>query len=370
MAEFFKDLLDFLHPDKGLRLYIVKADVFLDRRSQIRYAGKSSSPDPFPSQFTKPPLDQIQPRRTRGRKMKMEPGVFGQPVLNVGVSMRSVVVQDQMEILVRGSFPIQNFHELQKLLVAVAGIACSDDGPLQNVQGGKEAGRAVPFVVVGHRPATTFFHRQARLGSVQGLNLGFLIHAQNHGLIRGIQVKADHVGQLFDELFVRRQLKRLDAVGLQSVGLPNAGNSRMADSDFFGQSPGAPMRRVSWNRMEGSIDNQLDRLGIGPSGTPTVGGIFGDARRAEFSKSRSPQEDGRTGNSKAFSDGVVGLAFGCRETDARPQNDSLRSRLGANPGFQCLSLLRGHGQNVCWFPHGPSVSQSTLYCKYVTETLH
>lgn len=270
--------------------------------------------------------------------------------------MRSVVVQDQMEILIRRGFPIEHFHELQKLLVAVAGIACADDGSLQNVQGGKEAGRAVPSVVVRHRPATTFFHRQTRLGSVQGLNLGFLIHAQNHRLIRGIQVQTDHISELLDELFVRRQLERLDAVGLQGVGLPNAGDSRMADSDFFGQSPGAPMGRVSWNRMQGSIDNPLDRLGVGPSGTPTVGGIFGDARRAEFSKSGSPEEDSGTGNSKAFSDGVVGLACGRSETDARSQNDALRRRFGANPRFQCLSLGRSHGQNVGWFPHAAIIS--------------
>ena len=62
--------------------------------------------------------------------------------------------------------------------MAVAGITCSNDCSVQDVQADKEAGCPVSFVGVCHRPATAFFYRQTRLGSVQGLNLGFLICTQ------------------------------------------------------------------------------------------------------------------------------------------------------------------------------------------------
>jgi hypothetical protein len=33
-------------------------------------------------------------------------------------------------------------------------------------------------------------------------------------------------------------------------------------------------------------------------------------------------------------------------------------------------LFRGHGQNRGWLPHAESITQASLHCKYITETLH
>ena len=61
-------------------------------------------------------------------------------------------------------------------------------------QGRKERGRTVAFVVVSHSAATASFERQARLRSIQSLNLALLIHTEHQGLLRRIQIQSDHVG--------------------------------------------------------------------------------------------------------------------------------------------------------------------------------
>ena len=41
---------------------------------------------------------------------------------------------------------------------------------------------------------------QPSLGSLQGLNLGFFIHADDHGVLWGVQIKSHNVRRLTGEL--------------------------------------------------------------------------------------------------------------------------------------------------------------------------
>ncbi len=77
-------------------------------------------------------------------------------------------------------------------------IAYADDRTGQHVQRGEQRGRAVALVVMGHRAVTARLHRQARLRTVQGLNLALLVHAQHDCLVRRVQVQPHDVRQFFD----------------------------------------------------------------------------------------------------------------------------------------------------------------------------
>ena len=87
----------------------------------------------------------------------------------------------------------------------MARITLADDFAFQNFQGGKERGRAMAHVVMGEGAATALLERQARLGSVQGLNLTFLIHAQDEGFIRRVQIETHHIGQFLQKFRVARE---------------------------------------------------------------------------------------------------------------------------------------------------------------------
>ena len=95
--------------------------------------------------------------------------------------VRAVIVHDQVQRRLVGELFIQAAQELQELLVPMALITLAHDLALQDLQCGKECGRAIAFVVVGHGAATPFLEREARLGSVQRLNLALLVNAQHQG---------------------------------------------------------------------------------------------------------------------------------------------------------------------------------------------
>ena len=65
--------------------------------------------------------------------------------------------------------------------------AAPDDGPIKDVEGGKERGRAVALVVMRHGSAFARLERQARLSAVERLNLAFLVNGDDDGMSGRIQ---------------------------------------------------------------------------------------------------------------------------------------------------------------------------------------
>jgi hypothetical protein len=65
----------------------------------------------------------------------------------------------------------------------------------------------VSLVVVGHGSCSALLQGQPRLGAIQRLDLGLLVDRQDDGVGRGIDVQADDVANLGDELQVLGQLE-------------------------------------------------------------------------------------------------------------------------------------------------------------------
>ena len=139
--------------------------------------------------------------------MAMKAGMFFQPRPDLGVIVRAVVVQNHMDRQVFGGFTVDLPQKFPEFDVPMPRVTRADDLPLQHIQRREQAGGTIAFVVVGHRPTTSFLHRQSGLRPVQGLHLRFLVHAQNNGLVRWVQVYPHHVCQLFNKPFVLRELE-------------------------------------------------------------------------------------------------------------------------------------------------------------------
>jgi len=107
------------------------------------------------------------------------------PPAHGGVLVRRVIVQDQMQIESGGCLRIDPLEEPEKLVVSMARHAVADDRSVEHAQCREESRRAVAFVVVCHRAITVFLQREARLGTVQGLDLAFLIYAEDEGVGAG-----------------------------------------------------------------------------------------------------------------------------------------------------------------------------------------
>ena len=83
-------------------------------------------------------------------------------------------------------------------------------------------------VVVGAPLGQSGAHGKDGVGAIQGLDPGFLIHAQQHVPLRRGHVQTYDVAHLFDEQGIPGQLEGLYPVGLQCEGAPDAGHGALA----------------------------------------------------------------------------------------------------------------------------------------------
>src|SRR5215470_19486391 len=80
------------------------------------------------------------------------------------------------------------------------------------IEGSKKSSCAVAFVVVRHGLAAPTLQWQSGLGTIQGLDLTFLVHAQHQSVFGWVQIQADDIFQFFRELRIAADLEALDAM--------------------------------------------------------------------------------------------------------------------------------------------------------------
>jgi len=147
--------------------------------------------------------------------MEIEPRMTPQPECYTRMFVGFIIVHDQMQLQPRWSFAIYLLKKTNKLLVPMPQHTVTDHFPVEHVEGRKQRGRPVPFVIVCLRPTAPLLHRQSRLGSIQSLSLAFLIDTQNQDLIRRVQIKTHHILQFLNKMLVSADLERLDQMGLR-----------------------------------------------------------------------------------------------------------------------------------------------------------
>ena len=55
--------------------------------------------------------------------------------------------------------------------MAMARVTLTNDGSLEDIEGGEQGGGAVALVIVRHRTGASLLHRESGLGAVEGLDL-------------------------------------------------------------------------------------------------------------------------------------------------------------------------------------------------------
>ena len=145
--------------------------------------------------------------------MQMKARMSCQPLLDPGMVVRTVVVQDQMNRQTGGNVLVNLAEELPKLDVAVTRISRPDHGTFQRVQRCEKGRGPVAFVIVSHGSATPLFHRQPRLGSVQGLDLRLLVDTQHHRFVRRIKVNTHYIRQFLDKALITGEFERFVRCG-------------------------------------------------------------------------------------------------------------------------------------------------------------
>ena len=196
------------------------------------------------------------------------------------------------------------------------------------------------FIVVRQRAAAPFFQGQTRLRAIQGLNLALLIHANHHRLLGRIQIKADHVGQLFQKLGVARQLETLHPVRLHIMTPPDVADRGLAHPLGLRHLSATPMRHARRLGLQGRIHDGFNLLRPIGRLAPASRGDLPQALQAGPAKTGSPQGHRLAIGSPLPRNRTLRLAFGCRQHDAAAQHHLLRRSVRAQP-LPNLRLLPG-----------------------------
>ena len=95
-------------------------------------------------------FDLVQPGGICGREVNVPTRTAGEPSLDLGMLVRGVVVDDEMDVELGRHIGLDVAQECEELLVTMAGFALGDDRAVEHVEGGEQGGGAVTLVVVGN----------------------------------------------------------------------------------------------------------------------------------------------------------------------------------------------------------------------------
>ena len=160
-----------------------------------------------------------------------------------------------------GYVPVDPFEEGQHVTAGVGVSHVVEDLTAAQVHRGEQVNGHVTPVVVGHGAGPSRFHRQRRLGAIEGLALGLLIETEHCRSIRWIVVEPDDVDQLGLEIGIGRQLEGIGPPRSQVSGPPNRGDRVLADPVTFRHRPGRPTHRTVFrNRSQRVGDHRFNHF--------------------------------------------------------------------------------------------------------------
>lgn len=195
-----------------------------------------------------------------------------EPRPDLGVLMGGVVVENGVDDLAGWDGALDSIAKADELVMAVTLHVAADDCAVEYIECGKERGRTVALMVVGHGSAPSRLHGQMGLGTVERLNLAFLVDAEHHGVGRWICMKADDVLHPGRERRIARKLECAKTVRTELMGAPDALYRTDRDADGLGHGGDGLVRRfvrrVGVGQGDDAIDHGLaERLDARRAGT-------------------------------------------------------------------------------------------------------
>ena len=189
------------------------------------------------------------------------------------------------------------------------------------------------------RRSTRPGHRPDRLGPLQRLDLGLLVHAEHDRVGRRVQVQPDHVADPRVQLRVGGELERLGLPGLDVVLGPYPGHRAVADAQLASQQPRGPMghpkRLGRWAEGGGQdLGAPVAAHALGAATAVPVGQACGEplTRIAP-----APGDHRGSGDLQPLGDLAIGHPLGSQEQDLGPPDQRGRGLGGVRPAAQhCL----------------------------------
>jgi len=184
---FLDDVRRIFGPNEGSGVRVPVLNVLADVSNEGADRIEGATSDGLAREDAEPGLNEIEPRGTFGCEMEMNPWMRGEPRLDFRGCMRGRVIQDDVELF-SAEATGDCFQEPEKVRCPVMLAAFADYLTTRHFQSGVQADDTIAPVIVrlsSGQPGTKW---QKGLRSTQRLDLRFLVHRKNHGVIRRIEV--------------------------------------------------------------------------------------------------------------------------------------------------------------------------------------
>ena len=254
------DLIWIGGPGEGFGVFVGFGNEAIDGGLEID-EGMEDTPLEAPfCEFGEEAFDGVEPRGGCWREVENKPLVAIEPGPDLRMLMGGVVVEDDVDSLVRRDLSVDHVEEADELLVPVAMHIAPDNRPVEDVQSGEKRRGSIAFVVVGHGAETPLLHGQSRLGAVQRLDLAFLIDGQDDGVGGRIDIQPNDIAQFADEVRIVRELEPPIAVRLQTMATPDATDRAFTDANCHGHHQSRPMGRFDGRVRQRQRRHALDHF--------------------------------------------------------------------------------------------------------------
>ncbi len=222
--------------------FVVMTNVTHDFSGEIVLGGEDASGDQITLDFGKPDFDLIEPGGVGGRVMQGEVGISSKEFGDVFGFVGREVIDDGVNGFTRRLGGDQLAQKSDKLGAGVPLGCLADDLTALGFQRSVEREGAMPevFETVTLRP--TRRERQHRVEPVERLNSTLLIHAEDRGIERRLEIEPDNIGRFGLEIRVVARHVTTQTVRLQPVPGPHPCHTRLICAERLGQRPRAPLR--------------------------------------------------------------------------------------------------------------------------------
>ncbi len=135
--DLLQDVIGLGSPDERLGITVMHGDVFLHGGDEFGDAVEYATAQSLGGEVAEEALDHVQPRGRGWREVNAKARMLLQPLLDLGMFVRGVVVTDQMQRPVAGRLAIDLAQKVEPLGVPVALLAASDERTVERVQSGE-----------------------------------------------------------------------------------------------------------------------------------------------------------------------------------------------------------------------------------------
>ena len=168
-----------------------------------------------------------------------------------------------------------------------------------------------------------------------------MIDAQDQSLLWRVEIKVDHIVELFDKPLVAAEFESLGQMRLEAVSIPNTLNRHPAEALRLGHCTDTPVSGASGGCVQ-SGPHHCPHFFLRDTGDPPwPRGVFLQSFQTKGEKSFPPELDCRSGNLQSPRDVLAWDTLRRHHDNSRTFYQAQRQTSSANPGAQHRTFVLG-----------------------------